>query len=498
MNLIDLFKDVDVKFLNARHIEIPGISNDSRKIQKGYAFFAITGAKNDGNLFIEDAISRGAVAIVKRGQAAFSLPDKYPDIVWILVKDVLQTLSRISARFYGEPSSKLRVIGITGTNGKTTTTYFLESIYSVVSHKPGVIGTVDYRIDGKNISKASNTTPLAHDLHWLLRTMLDAGSKVIIMEVSSHSLALKRVDKVHFDCAVFTNLARDHLDFHKDRESYFRAKMKLFELLAFQSDKKDKWAILNSDDEKSARIIKKLGSKINICTYGIDSKADFKSDKIEIYQDMTFFKIKTPKGDYPVQLNLPGKHNIYNAICAISAAFSMGLDMETAIKGVELVKNVPGRLEKISLGQDFLVFVDYAHTDGALENILGNLKKLPHDKIITVFGCGGDRDRTKRPAMGKIACSLSDFVLITNDNPRTEDPDRIFDDIKKVLKDFSNYTIIPDRKHAIFTAIKTAKKNDIVLIAGKGHEDYQILKDRTIHFDDREIAKEAIKAVKSK
>jgi UDP-N-acetylmuramyl-tripeptide synthetase len=315
-----------------------------------------------------------------------------------------------------------------------------------------------------------------------------------MMEVSSHALALNRADEAAFDVAVFTNLQRDHLDFHGDRNAYFKAKLRLFELLA-ASPKKPKTAVVNADDEKAAGILAALSAGLAAVTFGIDKPADFRAEKIEILQDRTIFELAARGARRRVELNLLGRFNIYNTLAAIAAAVSAGVPLETAVKGAEALNNVPGRLERVDRGQPFTVFVDYAHTDAALENVLSNLGKMPHRKIITVFGCGGDRDRSKRAPMGRAAASLSDRAIVTSDNPRGEDPARIFSDIEAGLKGtFSNYTIIPDRRAAIFEAVGLAEAGDILLIAGKGHEDYQILKDRTIHFDDREIAGEAIAA----
>lgn len=494
MKLKELFADTQIEVRGDSEIEIAGISNESGKIKKKFLFFAIPGTRTHGNSHAGEAVSKGAAAIATDRIDEALLKEK-GNAVLIKTPDILSAMSRAACVFNNDPSSKMKIIGITGTNGKTTVSYLLESIHTLAGDYPAVIGTVDYRAGGKRLAKASNTTPLAIELQGLLKKMFESGSKTAIMEVSSHSLSLNRVADIQFDCAIFTNLMRDHLDFHKDRQNYFNAKMKLFELSALHSRKSNRLAILNADDAKSPEITAKFGDKIRILTFGINSKADFTAEKIRILKDLSLFELKTPSGSREIKLNLIGMHNIYNALSAIACAEGMGIDLSAAIKGIELLKNVPGRLEKVSESGPFSVFVDYAHTDGALENVLINLKKLPHNRLITVFGCGGDRDRTKRAPMGKIACSMSDIAIITNDNPRTEDPSRIFDDIKRGLEGFSNYTIIPDRKEAIFRAVETAKENDTVLIAGKGHEDYQILKDKTIHFDDREVAKEAITAV---
>jgi len=319
-----------------------------------------------------------------------------------------------------------------------------------------------------------------------------AGS-VITDAVPGDALALGRVEDVDFDCAVFTNLQRDHLDFHKDRESYFQAKARLFDLLE-RSPKNEKCAVINADDERAPWLLKKLKGKVRTVTFGIENQADFRAADIQILEDMTRFTLKTAAGAAPVSLHLLGRHNIYNALAAVAAAASTGLGLKAAVEGAQALADVPGRLERVDAGQDFRVFVDYAHTDAALENVLSNLGLMPHNRIITVFGCGGDRDRTKRAPMGAVACALSDLAIVTSDNPRSEDPMAIIDDIEQgIVGKFTNYEILPDRRDAIEKAVLQAGKGDIVLIAGKGHETYQILKDSTIHFSDAETAAAAIR-----
>ncbi|HBA60434.1 MAG TPA: UDP-N-acetylmuramoyl-L-alanyl-D-glutamate--2,6-diaminopimelate ligase [Elusimicrobia bacterium] len=473
--------------------EISAVVNDSRLAAPGAVFFALPGARTDGARFIAQALEKGASAVVSAQEFPRELKDGYPGAAFVKTADLAVTLSRAAANFYGHPSKKLRIFGITGTKGKTTTAYLLENILRLGGARPGVIGTIDYRVDGRVISAAANTTPLAHDLQELLSKMSAADALTAVMEVSSHALALGRVEDVDFDVAAFTNLQRDHLDFHKDRESYFQAKARIFELLE-RSAKKDKCAVINADDERAPALLKSLKGKMKVLTFGIDRHADFRAEKIEVLEDMTRFVLKTDQESLPVKLHLLGCHNIYNALAAIACASAGGVTMHSAVEGVEALKNVPGRLERVDLGQEYRVFVDYAHTDAALENVLSNLKLMPHSRIITLFGCGGDRDRTKRGPMGKIACSMSDVTIITSDNPRTEDPAQIFSDIEQAIKgEFSSYELIPDRKEAITKAVGLARKGDIVLIAGKGHETYQILKDSTIHFSDVETATEAIK-----
>ncbi len=494
MKVTKLFENTDAKIFGNKNAEAAHISNNSKDIKKNSIFFAISGANTDGNVYIKQAIKNGANIVVSEKKPCKCFKNLCSQTAWIKTSDILKTLSIVSARFYNKPSKKLKIIGLTGTNGKTTASYILEAIYKKAKIKTGIIGTISHRINNKTILKALNTTPLAHQLQFVLKTMADKKVKAAIMEVSSHSLSLNRVNDIDFDRAVFTNFQRDHLDFHKNKKNYFTAKLKLFDFLS-KSPKKGKVAIINKDDIKATDILKKFKNKLKFITYGIDKKTDFSANNIRFLKNKTFFKLSHPKGEKEIALKLLGKHNIYNALCAAATAYSLNISMSAIIKGLESIKNVPGRLERISSNLNFDVFIDYAHTDAALENVLTNLINLPHKRMITVFGCGGDRDRGKRAPMGIIACSLSDIAIITNDNPRNENPAQIFKDIEKGLKakKLKNYEIIPSRKKAIDKAIKLAKKGDIVLIAGKGHEDYQILNKKTIHFDDREEVKKAIK-----
>jgi len=476
-----------------RDPDITSITNDSRSTAPGALFFALPGAKTDGNLFVRQALEKGAAAVISTAEPAAELRARFPAAVFLTTTSPQTALSRTAANLYGSPSKRLKVFGITGTKGKTTTAYLLESILLKSGARPGVIGTIDYRVDGRVLAAAANTTPFAHTMQELLSKMVAADALTAVMEVSSHALALGRVEDVEFDVAAFTNLQRDHLDFHKDRESYFQAKARLFDLLA-RSAKKDKCAVINADDERAAVLLKQVKGKTRALTFGMEKAADFRAEKAEVLENMTRFTLKTASETLPVKLHMLGRHNIYNALTAIAAAAAGGVPLRAAVEGVEALQNVPGRLERVDLGQDFTVFVDYAHTDAALENVLSNLKLLPHGRIITVFGCGGDRDRSKRAPMGQVSCSMSDLAIVTSDNPRTEDPAQIFSDIESGIKGkFANYEVIPDRGTAIMKAVALAAKGDIVLIAGKGHETYQILKDRTIHFSDTEAAAEAIK-----
>ena len=493
MRLEEIIKDIpDLRLSGNSAVPIGAVSNDSRRVGKGALFFAFAGQKADGNEFIRSALEKGAAAVASDHPAPPWFAAEFPGAAWVSAPDLLPAFSKAAAAFHGHPSRDFALIGVTGTKGKTTTSWILENIYALAGANPGLVGTISHRAAGRTIAKAENTTPPPHELHGLFRIMSDAGASTVIMEVSSHALALHRADEAAFDTAVFTNLQHDHLDFHKNRENYFRAKLKLFELLA-ASPKKDKSAVLNADDERTEEILKALRPGIRPLTYGVDRTADLTAEKIELLRDRTVFELRAAGTVRRTAIQLPGRHNVYNALAAIAAAFSRGVPLETAAKGAETLASVPGRLERVVKDRPFSVFVDYAHTETALSNVLSTLAAMPHKRIITVFGCGGDRDRTKRAPMGSTAAAMSSQVIVTSDNPRSEDPAVILADIEEGLRGkFSNYSLIPDRRTAIFEAINRARPGDIVLIAGKGHEDYQILKTGTVHFDDRETAAEAL------
>jgi len=473
--------------------EISAIINDSRLAAPGALFFAMPGSRTSGENFIRQALEKGAAAVVSGAEVPGGLREAFLAAAFVAAGDLQRLLSSAAAAFYGRPSEKLKVFGITGTKGKTTTAYLLESILARAGAVPGVVGTIDYRVGGRVLAQAANTTPFAHTLQELLSKMVLAGAKAAVMEVSSHALALGRTEDVAFDVAAFTNLQSDHLDFHGDRESYFKAKARIFDLLA-GSPKPARAAVVNADDEKAPDLLKGMPAGVRTFTFAIDAAADLRAEGLDLRADRAAFTLAASGRRLPVRLNLLGRHNVYNALAAMASAFAGGLTLEQAAEGAQALLNVPGRLQRVDLGQDYTVFVDYAHTAAALESVLGNLKLLPHGRIITVFGCGGDRDRTKRAPMGRTVCALSDHAIVTSDNPRGEDPERIFSDIEAGIKgQFSNYELLPDRKEAITRAVGLARRGDIVLIAGKGHETYQILKDRTVHFSDAEAAAEAIK-----
>ncbi len=479
-------------------VAVTGVSHDSRIVASGDVFFALQGYKTDGNRHIKEANQRGAVAIVSELEpppAPLLLP-----ATWVQVSDVVAEMGRMADFFFGRPSSSLKVTGITGTNGKTTVSYFLESIIAVGGGQPSVVGTVNHRYrDGERLVElgAPNTTPISLELLRILSKMRDTGTTHAILEISSHALALRRVDEIEFDVAVFTNLTRDHLDFHKTPEAYLEAKGHLFELLSRpSSNKTERTAVLNADDP-AAGPIRRHCMEIPLLSFSLDRPVEVTARKAEFSLTGTRFELVIHGRPFPASLSLLGRHNLSNALAAAAAALALGFAPDTIVKGLSVLERVPGRLEPVDGGQDFNVFVDYAHTEDALSSVLTTLKELPHKRLITVFGCGGERDKSKRGPMGITAASKSHEVVVTSDNPRGEDPLTIIGEIEAGLKKegLKNYRIRPDRREAIAEAVAMAGPGDIVLIAGKGHEDYQILKHGRIDLDDREAARTALKTL---
>ncbi len=470
---------------NLPKTEVKGLSQNSKEIDKGWVFFAVKGHTVDGREYIPSALAKGACAIVTREE----LEEVFPVPV-IKVEDIDLAMADAACSFYGNPSKDLNMIGVTGTKGKTSISYLIESILFEAKHKPAVMGTINYRVNGQKISKAPNTTPAPLLLQNILYQAKKAGCGDVVMEVSSHALEYQRVRGIDFNIAIFTNLQRDHLDFHTTFDNYFAAKRKLFEnLISPNNTKQKKSAIINIDDPYGEKLAEMLKNKVKLITYSLTKPADFTASDIKTSLDGVSFKIN---GE-PAKINLLGAHNVYNALAAVAAAARMGIHIKTAIKGLAALKGVPGRMERVDLGQNFYLFVDFAYTNEALLRAYDAVAPFKKGRIITVFGCGGQRDTTKRPLMGESASKNSDLVLITKDNPRKEDPNNIFADILRGMPFADNFNIIPDRRQAICEAVKTAKKDDIVIIAGKGHEDYQILPSGTIHFYDREEAEKALK-----
>ncbi|MGR3319607.1 MAG: UDP-N-acetylmuramoyl-L-alanyl-D-glutamate--2,6-diaminopimelate ligase [Candidatus Anammoxibacter sp.] len=480
--------------------EITGITNDSRKIMPGFMFVAIEGHKLDGHNYVADAINRGASTIVTGKYI-----DSYPNVAQIVVNDSRKALSKLSNLFFGQPSKAIKTIGVTGTNGKTTTTYLIKSIIdsSVRNSKPitcnqsyesdsrlessvGLIGTIEYII-GKDILPARETTPESVDLQNLLSQMIAQNLEYAVIEVSSQALVQHRTADVEFYAATFTNITPEHLDYHQNLLKYRAAKSMLFEKLDSNA-----FAILNVDDEAGKYIAKK--TKANVVWYGIENNADVRCKVLKFLPDSTDIALSYKKDEIEVKLPMIGLHNVYNALAAAANGIVLGMDLDTIKNGICKLDNIPGRLESIDYGQSFKVFVDYAHTAHALDAVLQSLRKstLNGDRLLLVFGCGGDRDKQKRSEMGKVAGKLTDRFWITNDNPRSEDPLEIIAEIKTGIDDGNVYSIEPDRKQAIKEAIKDAHGKDIVLIAGKGHETEQIIGDKVYQFSDREIVKETL------
>lgn len=463
--------------------EISGISFDSRTVKPGDIFVALVGAKADGHDFLHDVAAAGATAVVvERRVETVQLPQ-------LLVKDTRAALGKVSALFYNYPSRRLTVIGVTGTNGKTTTTYLIRSILDTAGKGAGLIGTIGYAA-GDQASTALNTTPESLVIQRLLSEMSAAGQEYAVLEASSHALDASRVDNVTFAAAVFTNLSSEHLDHHKDMASYARAKGRLFELLSA-----DAVAVINTDDDHGLRVAGR--TKAKRVTFGFRGSPDVTASDLDTGLTGSRFTVTSPWGELALRTPLPGEHNVYNCVAAAAVTLALGIEVSAVVRGLAELSCVPGRLEPIDAGQDFTVFVDYAHSDDALENVLKAVRRMTEKRVIVVFGCGGDRDVTKRPRMRAVAEELADHCIVTSDNPRSEDPQAIIDQIMRGARDTRKFTIEPDRATAINCAVQMARGGDVVLIAGKGHETCQIFADRRIHFDDREVARQALgKAVR--
>jgi len=479
MKLINLLENVKYNVLKGDvNQEVSSIEYDSRNIIDSSIFVAIKGYETDGHLFINNAIKKGAVVIILEDENIEFQSDK---ITIIKVENTRIALGVISANFFGNPGKKIKVIGVTGTNGKTSITYFLKSIFKEAGYKVGLIGTIENQIDDK-IYPSSVTTPESRDIQELLFKMVEKGCEYCIMETSSHALYLDRVAAVPFKTAIFTNLTQDHLDFHNDLKEYLNAKKILFTYI-----QTDGYTILNADDIASKEILKIAGGKIVL--YSLVNPSEYKAIDIKMDIYGTSFNLVNEKSFTHIHLKMIGEFSIYNALAAIAAAHELNIEFIHIVEGLKKV-NVNGRFQLIESKKDFAVVVDYAHTPDGLYNVLTTARKITKGKVICVFGCGGDRDNKKRPLMGKVAGELSDFCIVTSDNPRTEDPEMIIEMIKVGLnKVGSSYIKITNRKAAIEYAISIAQKGDIIIIAGKGHEDYQILGKTKYPFSDYKIAK---------
>ena len=469
---------------NALNVPCRGVTYDSRRVQPGWVFAGMKGTHADGADFAPQAIAAGAAAIVaeRPGDPAAGVP-------WIVVPDARLALAWLAAEFSNHPSAEMQVVGITGTNGKTTTSYIVAEIFEAAGRPSGLMGTVKYRIGRREIA-AARTTPEAPELQEMLREMVNAGCGACVMEVSSHALALRRADGIRFAAGVFTNLSRDHLDFHSDMEDYFAAKRRLFELLP-----DDAPAVINIDDPRGPAIVEMARQPV---TYGINRPADVTPGALHVSMSGLQFDVRTPHGTVEVRSQLVGRPNIYNILAAVGVTSALGLPLDAIERGVARLPGVPGRFERVSAsGDDITVVVDYAHTDDALRNLLEMARPLASRRLITVFGAGGDRDRTKRPLMGMVAARLSDVVVITSDNPRSEDPQRIIDQVAlgaqpETRQRAVEVLTIVDRREAIQHAVTRASSGDVVLIAGKGHEQYQEVAGRELPFDDAAVARQAL------
>jgi UDP-N-acetylmuramoyl-L-alanyl-D-glutamate--2,6-diaminopimelate ligase len=470
--------------------DVTGLALDSRQVKPGAIFFALRGVNADGARFAPQAIAGGAIAVVAETAAPAGVA-----VPWVQVPNARAAMAEAAAAFYRNPSAELALVGITGTNGKTTTSYVLASIFEAAGVKCGRIGTIGYQVGGREID-AARTTPEAPELQRMLRDMVTDGCGACVMEVSSHALALRRADSLRFAAGVFTNLTRDHLDFHGDMESYFVAKRRLFEILP-----EGAVGVINVDDRRGPDLVAAARRPV---TYAIDAAADVRPGPLSFSLDGLSFEVRTPRGTFHVKSALVGRPNAYNILAASAAAMALDLPFSAIEKGIARLEHVPGRFQVVSsAADDVRVIVDYAHTDDALKNLLETARPLAPGRVVTVFGCGGDRDRTKRPLMGAVAARLSDLVIVTSDNPRSEEPARIIEEIQRGIvrpadrigakgtKGTPSIAIV-DRREAIERAIREARPGDLVLIAGKGHEKYQVIGDKTLPFDDVEVARAAL------
>lgn len=468
MQLSELVTAIDGESYKMKEIEIKSIEFDSRKVKPGALFIAVKGEEFNGNNFIDNAIKNGAVAVVTQKEKPARLPQ-------IIVQNTRAAMGKLARRFYGDFADVTK-IGITGTNGKTTTSFLLHSILENANKKPGLIGTIYYI--GKTKVKAERTTPESLDIFKLIDQFRKDGAKAVVMEVSSHALSLKRVDDMRFHIAVFTNLSQDHLDFHRTFENYKAAKMRIFSLL-----KKGGFAIFNLDDPASKAI--ELMDLENRVSYGVENRGDIFAEIIKDSINGLNVDVIYKEQRYRINSNLIGKFNVYNILAAFATGVAMDINTDIIIRGIEKLKSIRGRMERVVDN----IFVDFAHTPSAIEKVLMSLKQYTCGKLIIVFGCGGDRDKEKRPKMGAIASRLADFTIITSDNPRKESPKSIIGDIEKGMNN-SYYKVIEDRREAIRYAMSAKKKNDILIVTGKGHEEHQIIGDKTIEFDDAGIIRE--------
>lgn len=488
MTFVNLLQGAEI-LAQSGDAPIRGIAYDSRRVQPGFVFVAMQGESSDGNRFIDQAIAAGAAAVLT--DSATETPR--PNVAWAQVPHGRRALARVSANFYKRPAERLAITGITGTNGKSTTTFLVESILNAAGRKSVLVGTIEYHVAGK-ILPAPHTTPEALELNQMLGEGLANGATEAVMEVSSHALAQQRVFAIPFDVAVFTNLTRDHLDYHQTMDEYFAAKRILFEGCGTEPPRV---AVLNADDEYGQKLIAASKKRSQVSTYGFTT-GDFHAKSPSISSRGTRFDMVMPGGVLPIFSPLLGRVNVYNILAAAAAAFSRGCSRDEVAQGIANLTHVPGRFERVDCGQPFTVVVDYAHTDDALRNLTALARDFvtqagPRGRVITLFGCGGDRDRAKRPLMGEATGRGSDYVVLTSDNPRSEDPLAIINDAMVGLqRSGAKYVVEPDRRAAIALAIREAAPSDIVLIAGKGHEKVQVSRSGIAPFDDVDVARQAL------
>ena len=474
MKLQELMKNTGAAGVPDR--EATGVVNDSRQVKPGDVFVCIRGAQSDGHRYAAAAAAQGAVAIVCEEDVGFENQ--------ILVPDTHLAYSRMASNFYGNPEKKLRLVGVTGTKGKTTVTSLIKRILTQSGQKVGLIGTIQNEI-GEQVIHAENTTPDAMELESLYARMVEAGCTFCVMEVSSHALDQQRIGDSHYETAVFTNLSHEHLDYHRDMEDYFEAKAKLFAICDS--------AVINRDDEYGRRLLERHPEAM---TFSLEEEADLTAKEIVCHAESVDFLLCAGGVESRVHFGMPGRFSVRNALAAAGACLQLGVSLNTIISALSSTSGVRGRIETIPTGRDFTVITDYAHSPDSLENVLSSLKETVKGRLVALFGCGGDRDRTKRPLMAAAAARHADALIITSDNPRTEDPQAIIDEILPGLEGFSvPYTVIVNRREAIFHAVRTAQPGDTIVLAGKGHEDYQIIGHEKFHFDEREVVAEALAAL---
>ena len=464
--------------------DVRGVVCDSRQVRPGTVFVAVRGTREDGAEYIQDAVARGAAAVVT--DRAIDADSPVPLLV---VDDAARALARLAARYFGNPSDGLRMIGVTGTNGKTTVATLLRDMLRHAFHETGLISTVSYQV-GSRVIPPTRTTPEAPVLHGLLADMVDGDCECAVMEVSSHALLQQRTAGIDFDCGVFTNLSHEHLDYHKDIDSYFKAKCLLFESLG--AGTKAATAVVNADDTWGTRLLSDRPGRAEWLSYGSGPGVDVRAKNVRVDVNGSAYDVDTPWGSASVETRLLGRFNVSNALAALAVGGSMGLSLGRMCRLLGSVDAVPGRLEAIPTAAGFKVFVDYAHSDDALRHVLETVREFTAGRILLVFGCGGNRDTSKRSAMGRVAAELADFSIVTSDNPRGEDPMVIIEQVEEGLKASGQYAVEADRKLAIRAAIEMAQEGDVVIVAGKGHETFQEFANRTIPFDDRKAVTEAL------